>query len=348
MADGAFSRNDARSSPRFVPKARLSMFLAGSESPLVHGDVKDLSELGACVRADSSLDSGGTVTINVRNGYSFLFRAEARIVWRAPVRRPHESFDCTHGISFTELSPFTRKLIRRLGEDNDRPEVSPGTPVEGRVWDSDSDPDLQILFRAERSPAQVDKDRLDLLADPLFEPPLVNGHLEVLEAPPRLPEPVSSADSAVEDFLELDDLDLEPIDSVRLNGSQDNGRLSKFDSRDLERDLSGGAELSGNLGYFAIADVLQMLEASRATGLLYIDGPHTGEIQLLDGRIGGCFSRTLSAEEAAFHLIVARHGRFYFVPGRILGNVQKIRTTTQVLLEAQLRRDNMSPPSTGD
>jgi hypothetical protein len=50
----------------------------------------------------------------------------------------------------------------------------------------------------------------------------------------------------------------------------------------------------------------------------------------------------LSSEEAAFHLIVARRGHFYFVPGRILGDVQKIRTTTQVLLEAQLRRDRLS------
>jgi len=330
MADGAFSQNDARSSPRFVPKDRLSMFLAGSQAPLVHGDVKDLSELGACVRADSSVDNGGKVTINVRNGYAFLFRAEARIVWRAPDRPPHEPFDGTHGISFTELSPFARKLIRRLGEDNGHPPSPPATVVEGRVWDSDSDPDLQILFRAERSPAQVDRDRLDVLADPP-------------KGSEKAPAPAPSAESSgVDEFLELDDLDLEPVDLDRLNGFQDEASSPKFDSRDLERELSGGAELSGNLGYFDVADILQMLEASRATGLLYIDGEHTGEIQLLDGRIGGCFATTLSSEEAAFHLIVARRGHFYFVPGRILGDVQKIRTTTQVLLEAQLRRDRLS------
>ena len=85
---------------------------------------------------------------------SFLFRAEARIVWRDKARRPRESFDCTHGILFTELSPFTRKLIRRLGGTEDSAVIPPAdAPLEGLIWDSDSDPDLQIMFQVERSPA---------------------------------------------------------------------------------------------------------------------------------------------------------------------------------------------------
>ena len=127
--DGDFFPEESRTSRRFVPKDHLSMFLAGSAAPLVHGDIKDLSELGACVPTDSALDSGGDVTINVRNGYSLLFWAEARIVWHSDRRRPHESFDCTHGILFTELSPFTRKLIHRLGGS----ESLPGPPSNWRA-----------------------------------------------------------------------------------------------------------------------------------------------------------------------------------------------------------------------
>ena len=117
MANGGdFYRDDPRSSRRFVPKDRLSMFLAGSAAPLVHGDIKDLSELGACVRTDQALDSGGLVTINVRSGYSFLFRAEARIVWRSAERRPRDDFDCAHGIRFTELPMSPPKILKALDE----------------------------------------------------------------------------------------------------------------------------------------------------------------------------------------------------------------------------------------
>ena len=208
MADGDFFRDESRTAPRFVPQNHLSMFLAGSAAPFVHGDIKDLSETGACVRTDTALDSGGVVTINVRNGYSFLFRAEARIVWRSTARPLRESFDCAHGILFTELSPFTRKLIRRLGDTEGRPVVPPaGAAVEGLIWDSDSDPDLQIMFRAERSPTEVDEDRLD---DPVLEAPLLAEQIESPGVPELARESVPlrqppEVDAPGDDF----DLDLD-------------------------------------------------------------------------------------------------------------------------------------------
>ena len=51
-------------------------------------------------------------------------------------------------------------------------------------------------------------------------------------------------------------------------------------------------ELSGDLARFKSTDILQMLEANQATGVLHIDGNHKGEIHLLDGYICGCFSET--------------------------------------------------------
>ena len=346
MGDGDFFREESRTSARFVPKNHLSMFLAGSAAPLVHGDIKDLSELGACVRTDIALDSGGVVTINVRSGYSFLFRAEARIVWRSDKRRPRESFDCSHGILFTELSPFTRKLIRRLGGIESRPVMPPaGARLEGLIWDSDSDPDLQIMFHAERSPAEVDEDRLDLLDDPLLEAPLLAEPIESDRVPELARESVPHRQSPEldvpgDDFdLYLDSASLDRVEPIEWSDAFETALAPKLAAIDSERHLSGDVELSGNLGYFDNADVLQILEAKRATGVLYVKGPYTGEIQLLEGRICRCFSEGLTEEEAAFRLVVARRGRFHFIPCPVPASAQRVRTTTQLVLDAQLRRN---------
>ena len=346
MDDGDFFRDKSRTSARFVPQNHLSMFLAGGTAPLVHGDIKDLSESGACVRTDTALDSGGVVTIDVRNGYSFLFRAEARIVWRSSARPLRESFDCAHGILFTELSPFTRKLIRRLGDIENPPVVPPaGAPIEGLIWDSDSDPDLQIMCRAQRSPAEVDEDRLDLLTDPMIEAPLLAEQLDSdgvpelardsvpLRQPPELDAPGDDFD------LGLDSPSLDRVEPSEWSDAFETALAPKLAAIDSERHLSGDVELSGNLGYFDSADVLQVLEATRATGVLYVKGPYTGEIQLLEGRICRCFSEGLTEEEAAFRLVVARRGRFHFIPRRVPGSPRRVRTTTQLVLEAQRRRD---------
>ena len=346
MADGDFLREESRISPRFVPKCHLSMFLAGSAAPLVHGDIKDLSELGACVRTDTALDSGGVVTINVRSGYSFLFRAEARIVWRENTRRPRESFDRTHGILFTELSPFTRKLIRRLGGIESRPVIArAGAPIEGLIWDSDSDPDSPIMFRAERSPAEVDEDRLDLLSDPVLETPLLAEQIECASVPGLARESVPlrqppELDVPGDDFdVYLDSPSLDRVEPIEWSDAFETALAPKLAAIDSERHLSGDVELSGNLGYFDSADVLQVLEATRATGVLYVKGPYTGEIQLLEGRICRCFSEGLTEEEAAFRLVVARRGRFHFISCPVPASAQRDRTTTQLVLEAQLWRD---------
>jgi len=102
----------------------------------------------------------------------------------------------------------------------------------------------------------------------------------------------------------------------------------------------GGAELSGNLGYFNNTDVLQMLKAARATGVLHVEGEYTGQVHLQDGRICGCFSDSFDQSEAAFRLIVADRGRFRFIPSEVRSNLLTSRTTTKLLLEAQLRLDN--------
>jgi CheY-like chemotaxis protein len=98
-------------------------------------------------------------------------------------------------------------------------------------------------------------------------------------------------------------------------------------------------ELSGDLSRFKTTDILQMLEANQATGVLHVDGDVTGEIHLLDGYICGGFAGTSRGEEATYRLIPVRRGRFHFVRTNIRSNIQNLRSTTEFMMEALRRHD---------
>ncbi len=98
-------------------------------------------------------------------------------------------------------------------------------------------------------------------------------------------------------------------------------------------------ELSGDLARFKSTDVLQLLEANQATGVLHIDGECKGEIHLLDGYICGCFAENHKGEEAAYRLIPVRNGRFHFIRSNIRSNIQNVRSTTEFMMEALRRHD---------
>ncbi len=98
-------------------------------------------------------------------------------------------------------------------------------------------------------------------------------------------------------------------------------------------------ELSGDLSRFKTTDILQMLEANQATGVLHVDGNVSGEIHLLDGYICGGFAGTSRGEEATYRLIPVRRGRFHFVRTNIRSNIQNLRSTTEFMMEALRRHD---------
>lgn len=104
-------------------------------------------------------------------------------------------------------------------------------------------------------------------------------------------------------------------------------------------------ELSGDLARFKSTDILQMLEANQATGVLHIDGDNNGEIHLLDGYICGCFCDEYKGEEAAYRLIPVRNGRFHFVRSNIRSNIQSVRSTTEFMMEALRRHDESKQPA---
>ncbi len=99
-------------------------------------------------------------------------------------------------------------------------------------------------------------------------------------------------------------------------------------------------ELVGDLARFKIADVLQILEANQATGVLQLENSDlTGEIHLLDGYICGGFAGQYRGEEAVYHLIPMRRGRFHFSRINIRSNIEVVRSTTEFMMEAFRRHD---------
>jgi DNA-binding response OmpR family regulator len=133
-----------------------------------------------------------------------------------------------------------------------------------------------------------------------------------------------------------------------LNSGADDYLLKPFTMKELvyrcERLMahhrtSEPGELSGDLARFKSTDVLQLLEANQATGVLHIDGEYQGEIHLLDGYICGCFAEDFKGEEAAYRLIPVRNGRFHFIRSNIRSNIQNVRSTTEFMMEALRRHD---------
>jgi CheY-like chemotaxis protein len=108
-------------------------------------------------------------------------------------------------------------------------------------------------------------------------------------------------------------------------------------------------ELSGDLSRFKTTDILQMLEANQATGVLHVEGDISGEIHLLDGYICGGFAGRLRGEDATYRLIPVRRGRFHFVRTNIRSNIKNLRSTTEFMMEALRRHDeNAQQPASSD
>jgi DNA-binding response OmpR family regulator len=106
---------------------------------------------------------------------------------------------------------------------------------------------------------------------------------------------------------------------------------------------SDPGELAGDLARFKCTDILQLLEANQATGVLQLEGPETGgEIHLLDGYICGGFSGELRGEDAVYPLIPLRRGRFHFGRINIRSNIESVRSTTEFIMEALRRQDETS------
>ena len=185
-----------------------------------------------------------------------------------------------------------------------------------------------------------------------FRPDLVaaENHLENGDSGIELVQQIR-AESSLEGlpFLLLSETITPEERLAALNAGADDYLLKPFSMRELLyrcerlaqlRRRTDPGELSGDLARFKSTDILQMLEANQATGVLHIDGEeHQGEIHLLDGYICGGFAADVTGEDAAYRLIPVRNGRFQFVRSDIRSNIQSVRSTTELMMEALRRHD---------
>ena len=145
-----------RSFPRFSPAnpVRISMFDGNAVAS--DGIITDLSETGARVFTRQGLTEDDTITIDLRSGGIWLFKARGHVVWRRDdVLEPADAtIGSAQGICFADLSVFARKLVRRL---------SSGSVIEAAALDEatqpgsaqapltmDSDPDLKFILSQRR------------------------------------------------------------------------------------------------------------------------------------------------------------------------------------------------------
>jgi hypothetical protein len=85
--------------------------------PIAYGVVRDISEAGACIMTNSSLDPGRAYQFRMSFFGGEILEAVARVVWRE-IRRPNgnESMGVPHGIEFVDINDANLKDLRRVLE----------------------------------------------------------------------------------------------------------------------------------------------------------------------------------------------------------------------------------------
>lgn len=107
-------------------------------------------------------------------------------------------------------------------------------------------------------------------------------------------------------------------------------------------------DFSGYLNILSIADVLQLIEASRKSGTLTItddDGVEKGSVDVLEGAIVAARCGGHSGDAAVYELVRQGGAAFYFRQGRPERRDEQItKSTMGLLLEASRRIDEGPPP----
>jgi CheY-like chemotaxis protein len=111
--------------------------------------------------------------------------------------------------------------------------------------------------------------------------------------------------------------------------------LQKADERFERRETKGG--FSGNLADMGVVDLVQTFEVGRKTGLVRIEGEHSGAIFFRDGRVVDAELGKLTGENAFYRVLNTFEGKFevHFEP---VGRPDRIEVSTQGLLLEGMRR----------
>jgi hypothetical protein len=96
----------------------------------------------------------------------------------------------------------------------------------------------------------------------------------------------------------------------------------------------------GSLAELHLPDIIQLVSVSGKTGVFHlVDGPHKGQIYLLEGRIVHAQLDDASGEEAVYALAIWNQGDFKFEPGPPSEIRTISKSNTNLLMEAARRLD---------
>jgi CheY-like chemotaxis protein len=111
--------------------------------------------------------------------------------------------------------------------------------------------------------------------------------------------------------------------------------LQKADERFERRETKGG--FSGNLADMGVVDLVQTFEVGRKTGMVRIEGEHSGAIYFRDGRVVDAELGKLAGENAFYRVLNTFEGKFdvRFEP---VERPDRIEVSTQGLLLEGMRR----------
>jgi hypothetical protein len=100
---------------RLLPSTSVTVALLEENLPIAYGVVRDISEAGACIMTNTSLNPGRTYQFRMSFFGGEILEAEARVVWREVHRTGgNEPIGVPHGIEFTDITDSNRGNLKRI------------------------------------------------------------------------------------------------------------------------------------------------------------------------------------------------------------------------------------------
>jgi hypothetical protein len=101
-----------RGAVRIVPRSPITVAIQAGEAPYAYGVVANISEAGACIWTDASLEPGTSLSLRLSfpRG-SKPFGTDGLVVWGEP---PGEGGSRRFGLQWTDQSPPGRERLKGL------------------------------------------------------------------------------------------------------------------------------------------------------------------------------------------------------------------------------------------
>ena len=105
----------SRRTGRFVPSTSVTVALLEENLPIAYGVVRDISDSGACIMTNTSLNPGRAYQFRMSFFGGEILEAVAHVVWRE-IHRPNgsEPVGVPHGIEFIDINDANLENLRRI------------------------------------------------------------------------------------------------------------------------------------------------------------------------------------------------------------------------------------------